>query len=176
MYKILALLIIFITANSVIASEYKYILNESNINSIYEPAKVFFHDTDISVIKEAQGVILRFRLKNPDDEYKNLSKNTINKIAKIEYFLAKIKNFAIIEVHLSDFAKDDKNSLKKWEISTIIANSIEVFMSKKGEGLNRNRIISIGYGEFLPQKNTPNNGGKYNNRVDIIILCDINGD
>ena len=176
MYKFLITLIIFLIINPAFGAEYKYILNESYINSIYDPAKVFFSGTDISVLKEAQGVILRFEIKNPEDEYKHLSENTLCKITQVEYFLAKIKNFVIIEVHTDNSSKRRQNLLKNWEISAVIANNIELYVYKTGEGLNRDRVISIGYGEFLPQKNTPNNGGKFNNRVDIIILCNINGD
>lgn len=176
MYKFLITIIIFIISNSVFGTEYKYILNEEYINRVYEPAKIYFKDSEIDVIKEAQGVILRFELENPTKEYIKLSKNTINKTYKIEYFLAKIKNFAIIEVHTKDYAQSNENELKNWEISTVIANNIESYIYKSGKGISRDRLISIGYGEFLPQKNTPNNGGKYDNRVDIIILCNINGD
>lgn len=176
MYKFFILLTIFFITYPVSASEYKYILNEAYINSIYEPAKNIFQDTEIKVLKEAQGVILRFEIKNPIEEYLNLSKNTINKISQIEYFLAKIKNFVIIEVHVKDSAQNRPFGLRDWEISTVIANNIESLLYKLEEDLDKDRVISVGYGGFLPQKNTPYNGGKYNNRVDIIILYNVNGE
>ena len=95
---------------------------------------------------------------------------------EIEYFLAKIENPAIIEVHIRDFPQEEILKLKKWEISTIMANNIEALVTKPIGTIDQNRINSIGYGEFLPAKNTPNNGGKSSNRVDIIILCNITGE
>ena len=58
----------------------------------------------------------------------------------------------------------------------LVANNIESVMLEQSDRDFRNRINSIGYGEFLPSKNTSNNGGKYANRVDIIILCNISGE
>ncbi len=63
---------------------------------------------------------------------------------------------------------------KDWEISTVIANNIEKEIRKSDKNIG-DRIYSVGYGEFLP-KNTPNNGGKLSNRVDIIVLCKISGE
>ena len=90
--------------------------------------------------------------------------------------MAKIENPAIIEVHTSDFPSGEVVNLKKWEFSTIFANNIEAIITLPKGSINQNRINSIGYGEFLPQKNTSNNGGKNTNRVDIIILCNVSGE
>ena len=90
--------------------------------------------------------------------------------------MAKIENPAIIEVHIVDFPEEKISNLKKWEFSTVFANNIEAIITKPAGIIDQNKINSIGYGEFLPEKNTPNNGGKNTNRVDIIILCNISGE
>ena len=66
-------------------------------------------------------------------------------------------------------------NLKNWEISAVIAGNIEKALFDENNTL-KSRIHSVGYGEFLPENNTPNNGGKLLNRVDIIILCNISGE
>ena len=95
---------------------------------------------------------------------------------KIKEFLSKIENPVIIEVHTENVSQSNTRFLKNWELSTVIANNIESVMLEQSDRDFRNRINSIGYGEFLPSKNTSNNGGKYANRVDIIILCNISGE
>ena len=77
---------------------------------------------------------------------------------------------------LTEAEKEELNNLKKWEVSTVIANKIEAIITKPEGVIPQNRINSVGYGEFLPAKNTPNNGGNYLNRIDIIILCNISGE
>ena len=156
-----------------LATEYLYILNDKCINELYQKAKKHFENSEIIAIKDSRGIILRLYFDDPISEYKNSSINTYK---KIEYFLAKIENPAIIEVHTSYFPIKKSKSLKNWEISTIIANKIESIITVPLGTINQNRINSVGYGEFLPAKNTPNNGGKNFNRVDIIILCNITGE
>ena len=158
------------------ANDTDKILHDSCINSLYEPAKIYFKDTQITPIRDSRGIILRFELPNPVSEYKNISENTLSNIKKINYFLAKIKNLVIIEVHVGNFSKEDITELKKWEISTVIANNIESELLNSNYGFDITRIDSVGYGEFLPAKNTSNDGGKYQNRVDIIVLCNIIGE
>ena len=79
-------------------------------------------------------------------------------------------------MHVSNFPSDKVFDLKKWEISTMMANNIEAIITKPAGRVEQSRVNSIGYGEFLPVKNTPNNGGKFLNRVDIMILCNIGGE
>lgn len=57
-----------------------------------------------------------------------------------------------------------------------MANNIEAIITKPFGTVEQNKINSIGYGEFLPAKNTSNNGGENSCRVDIIILCNIGGE
>ena len=107
---------------------------------------------------------------------KSMDKDFYYNIKKIEYFLAKIENPAIIEVHTGDFSEEKLLNIKKWEYSTIIANDIEAIITEPRGSIPQKRINSVGYGEFLPAKNTPNNGGNYLNRIDIIVLCNISGE
>ena len=76
----------------------------------------------------------------------------------------------------ADLKQNKINGLKNWEISTVIANNAESIMLKSSANLDYARIKSVGFGEFIPEKNTPYNGGKYSNRIDIIILCNISGE
>ena len=167
------LILIILIPCKVFSAEYLYILDDKCITDLYSEAETFFRSTDVKTIKDSRGLILRYEFEDPIYEYYNLN---LVMFRKIEYFLAKIENPAIIEVHVGTFLKNKSFNLKKWEISTIIANKIEAIITLPVGSIKQNRINSIGYGEFLPAKNTPNNGGKNSNRVDIIILCSISGE
>ncbi len=168
---ILKLFFIIILTSSCVAKceEYLYILNDKSINNLYQIAKDHFKNSTTIVIKDPRGLILR-------EDFQNLNKEIYTKMKNIENFLAKIENPAIIEVHMGNFSEENLLGLRKWEVSTIIANDIEAIITKPQGSIPQGRIISVGYGEFLPAKNTPNNGGKYMNRIDIIVLCNISGE
>ncbi len=158
------------------SEEYIYILNEECIVDLYNKAVQFFQDTPVYVVKDPHGLLLRFEIKHPETECESLSEDTTLKIRYIEQFLAKMNNPAIIEVHVNEISKNSCNNLKKWEISTLIANKIEAIILKPRGMIASNKIYSVGFGEFSPPKNTSNNGGKLPNRADIMVLCDINGE
>lgn len=176
MYKHLIILILLIfSTNCVFSEDTRFILHDKCINILYRPAILYFENSNISVYRDSRGIILRFELNNVRDEYEKLSADTLNKLRKIQDFLAKIKNPAIIEVHVSDILSEDLGNLKKWEISSVIAGNIGGVLNED-KSLSNKKILTVGYGEFLPVNNTSNNGGKILNRVDIIILCNINGE
>lgn len=158
------------------ASENGKILSDICSVDLYNQTENYFkNNDDITTIRDIRGIILRFELKDSSKNYYNLSRDTLNKIKQINNFLAKIKNPVIIEVHTSEVPKGMR--IKNWEFSTVIANNIEEVFIKITPKIQRNRVFAVGYGEFLPEeKNTPYNGGKFTDRVDIIILCKINGD
>lgn len=166
---------LFASTLNCIAAEDTSILHDTCINELYQPAAEIFKNSDIYVIRDSRGLILRFALDNPLLEYGKLSIKTLNRLEEINSFLAKIKNPAIIEVHSSVTKTKTSVQTANWEITTVIANEIESSLCELSDDL-KNRIHSVGYGEFLPAKNTPNNGGKLQNRVDIIILCNISGE
>ena len=155
------------------AKEFVYILNDNCINNLYNEAEKHFSNSNITAIRDPRGIILRLFFKNPQSETHDISNQIYKEIKIIEYFLAKIENPAIIEVHTG---KTSNKNIKSWEISTVIANNIESIITKPVGLISQERINSIGYGEFLPAKNTPNNGGKEDCRIDIIILCNISGE
>ena len=163
-------LIIFFLFSKVLALEYQYILNDDCVENLYSLANLYFRNSDIYIIKDSRGIILRYYFENSFEIY---DKRFYEVYKSIENFLAKIENSAIIEVHTRDLQSEN---LKNWEISTVLANQIESAMVFPMGLLNKKQIKSVGYGEFLPEKNTPNNGGKKKNRVDIIILCNIIGE
>jgi len=158
------------------AEEFQYIFNDTCIKELYDEAEKDINDDNINIIKDSRGIILRFKLENIDDNFRDLTPKTIENLSKIRDFLAKIKNLAIIEVHAEEIKNKKRAELKNWEISTVIANNAEQFMTKSASGIEISRIVSVGYGEFLPEKNTPYNGGKYLNRIDIIVLCNVSGE
>ncbi len=174
MHKFFAILFIVILINTVTAEETKYILHDKCINALYEPAIIYFKDSEIAVHRDSRGILLRFELRNPEKEYAELTEKTLQNLFKIEKFLAKNKNLAIIETHTVGFGSK-VSGLKNWEVSAVIAGNLEKALKYKNNLLN-SRIHSVGYGEFLPENNTSNNGGKLLNRVDIIILCNIGGE
>ena len=172
---ILNLAFLFATIIPIQAKELKFILHDKCINNLYMPASAYFMYDKIDIIRDSRGIILRFKLVNPMDEYYTLSSDTIQKLQKISAFLAKIKNPVIIEVHNEKLLQNNLKFLKNWEISTVIASNIEKVMLNLNKSIE-GRINSVGYGEFMPTKNTSNNGGKILSRVDIIILCNISGE
>lgn len=180
MNKFFVLLILFIFFNNIClkcnAEEYLYILNEKELISCYERVLSDIDNSQVEILKSPLGVIIRFELDNPLQEMVELSSKTKNILRLIEKTLAKNKKTAIIEVHTDKNTLLRDSELKNWELSTIISNKIEDYFLKNNLSINRKNISSIGYGEFLPVKNTSNNGGKYYNRVDIILLCNINGE
>lgn len=164
--------IIFLIPNLTFATEYIYILNDTCINELYKKAKASILTDEIKIIKDSRGIILRIY-------FENLEKTDIKIVKNLDYiknFLAKIENSAIIEVHTTADSGEQFRSLRNWEISTIMANNIEAIITKPYGEVEQNRINSVGYGEFLPAQNTPYNGGKNLNRIDIIILCNVSGE
>jgi flagellar motor protein MotB len=156
-------------------------LNEKPLNQVYLSALNFFKGTNVMVLKEPIGVVLRLEFKIEefvarnlyDSQILNLRGRIFMDLLRMEYFLAKIKNPVIIEVHT---AKNSSKGIKSWELSTLIANELEKLLTERNPLLNKERVRSVGFGEFLPIKNTSNNGGNYSNRIDIMILCDISGE
>ncbi len=171
-FKIVLIIILLFPCN-IFAKEYLYILNDKCINELYDKAEKYFKNTSIIPIRDSRGIILRFNFDVPVLKIEELNFPIYK---NIEYFLAKIENPAIIEVHVGNFPEGEFKNLKKWEVSTVMANNIEAIITEPVGIISQNRINSIGYGEFLPAKNTSNNGGKNSNRVDIIILCNISGE
>ena len=166
------ILLIFVSC-SAFAAEYLYILDDKCIRDLFFEAEKHFLNTAVEPIKDSRGLILRYLFDDPLQEY--LIPNT-EVYKKIENFLAKMENPVIIEVHTGEFPNGELANIKKWEFSTIMANAVEVIISEPAGVIERDRINSIWYGEFLPAKNTSNNGGKNTNRIDIIILCNIIGE
>lgn len=177
-YQNFLLIIIILSAfiPKIQSEEYLHILNDKNISNTYISAKTLIKSQKIVIQKEALGVNICFEIENPLNEYYNLSEETKNNLKNIEKFLAKNKNPVIIEVHTDKNNLPRGINLKNWELSTVISNNIEHYILSEFKNTNKINLLSIGYGEFLPQKNTSNNGGKFVNRVDIMVLCSINGE
>ena len=151
-------------------------MNDKCIEELYNEAKNIFRNQDTQLIRDSRGIVIRTELNNLDTDFYNLSTETYQKALRIEYFLAKIQKPAIIEVHVGNFEQKNGINLKKWEVSTVVANKIEAVILNQSGKVKPTMINSVGYGEFLPAKNTSNNGGKYLNRLDIIVLCNISGE
>ena len=157
-------------------AEELYILDDNCIKELFYDAKRTIQNDDIEIDRDSRGIILRIYLNNPAQEYKELSSETKQKLSDIKQFLAKIKNSAIIEVHTEKVEPFGEKELKNWEISSVIAGRVEAELLKDCNNIDISRIKTVGYGEFLPAKNTPYNGGNISNRIDIIILCNVTGE
>lgn len=152
-----------------------YVLNETEISDVYDAVKQgLIHCDDLEVRKEIRGIIISIKLKNPEDNYYRFTPELIEKLSCVEYFLAKIKNPVIIEVHTDKVPEGIR--MKNWEYSSILAAKIGDMFMKREPKLPAERIFSVGYGEFMPDINTSNNGGNNNNRIDIIIQSSISGE
>jgi len=170
------LFILFLSPTVSIASDYLYILDDKCILDLYQKSIKELKDERIKIVKDSRGLILRLEEVDITSNLENFNPNFYDSIKKVEFFLAKIENPAIIEVHTDNTPVALEFNLKNWELSTIFANKIEDIITKPKGSVEQSRVNSIGYGEFLPAKNTSNNGGKSTNRVDIIILCNISGE
>ena len=151
-----------------------YILNDRCSESFYEMCDNYFKDyPEINVIREVRGVNLRISLE-VENTYE-MKEEARLKLNVIKHFLAKIKNPVIIEVHTVEVPA--KLNINNWEYSTVLANKISDIFTKGEQRLPIERVKSVGYGEFMPSvNNTSNNGGKDTQRIDIIILCSIDGE
>ena len=177
MRKILILILIYISITLYVsATEVVYVFQESYANMIYSHAQKFFEGSNIVIKQNAMGVILSFLFSVQSDDCKNLNSEILKNLKKIEQFLAKNKNPVIIEVHTKKIAENNFCELKDWEMATLIANMIERELLLDNKFKDKKRFKSVGYGEFISQKNTPYNGFNYDSRVDIMILCNMSGD
>lgn len=150
-----------------------FFLSDRCNQDLYDLAENYFSRYEyIYAKREIRGIVLSIELK--PNQYRCLDKETKEKLNIIKNFLAKIKNPVIIEVHTKDVPEDLR--LKNWEYSTVVANNIEDVFIKEAPKLPVDRIHTVGYGEFMPDRNTSNNGGKNTERIDIIIVCSLSGE
>lgn len=152
-----------------------YILGDSVSASLYSSAKTALSGCgDLELTEDIRGIVIRIPLESPEENYYSISSALSAKLRCIEYFLVKIKNPVIIEVHTDKVPEYLR--MKNWEFSSVIAGNIgEEFMHYTPK-IPVERIYTVGYGEFMPDINTSNNGGKSSNRIDIIILCNKSGE
>lgn len=177
MKKAAFLLLIFSLNISVILAENApiYVLNETEISDIYERVQKGVADCkDLEVRREIRGVVISIKLTHPEENYYKITPELEEKLLCIEYFLAKIKNPVIIEVHTDKVPAGIK--MKNWEFSSVIAGNTGEILLKRGPKIPAERVYPVGYGEFMPHINTSNNGGNNNNRIDIIIQSSISGE
>ena len=57
---------------------YQYILNEPCLTSFQAKAIEYINEANITIIKEAMGITIRFRIENPMEELYHLSSQTID--------------------------------------------------------------------------------------------------
>lgn len=158
-----------------VQAEPVYILNEYCTNNIYSSAVAALSQCDgLEIKKDIRGIIIRMPFENPQENYYKLKPELYNKLICVEYFLSKIKNPVIIEVHTEKVPEELK--MKNWEFASVIAGNIGEDFVKSTPNLPADRVYTVGYGEYMPDINTSNNGGKSDNRIDIIILCSISGE
>ena len=100
MQKIILFFILSLSfINIILAEEYIYILSDAKLNDLYFSAKKHFRNSQIRVFKDIRGVLITLEIDDILNEYALISDKTLRNLEKIEYFLAKMKNPVIIEVH-----------------------------------------------------------------------------
>lgn len=158
-----------------VQAEPLYILNEYCTNNIYSSAvAALSHCDGVAIKRDIRGIIIRIPFENPEYNFQKITPQLYEKLLCIEYFLAKIKNPVIIEVHTEKIPEGI--NMKNWEFASVIAGNIGEEFVKSEPKLPVDRIYTVGYGQYMPDINTSNNGGKSDNRIDIIILCSISGE
>ncbi len=151
------------------------IISEFCLQNLYNTTEIQFKKhNEIQIFRDIRGIILRVKIKNPAQCYYQIDCETYKQLCAIKYFLSKIKNPVIIEVHTEKVPEELK--MKNWEFASVIAGNIGEEFVKTAPNLPVDRIYTVGYGEYMPDINTSNNGGKSDNRIDIIILCSISGE
>lgn len=169
------LFLILISVQICASAETVYVLGEASINNTYEEVKRGLAACEgVEVKKEIRGVVVSLELENPKANYYHITPELEKKLTCVEYFLAKIKNPVIIEVHTDKVPEGIKG--KNWEFSSVIAGNVGDVFLKHEPAIPSERIYLVGYGEFMPAINTSNNGGNYSNRIDIIIRSSIDGE
>lgn len=170
--RLIVLILLFLI--SPCFSQSVYVLNDRCEKNFYELCDNYFEKfPDISVVHEIRGVALRIELKT--DGVCCVTPDIQARLNIVKYFLAKIKNPVIIEVHTKEVPAG--LNMKNWEFSTVVANNVSDIFTKGKLQIPIERLHAVGYGEFMPGvNNTSNNGGNYTERIDIIILCSINGE
>ena len=83
-----------------VQAEPLYILNEYCTNNIYSSAvAALSHCDGVAIKRDIRGIIIRIPFENPEYNFQKITPQLYEKLLCIEYFLAKIKNPVIIEVH-----------------------------------------------------------------------------
>ena len=97
MRKVILFLVLFLSfVNILLAEEYIYILSDEKLSDLYFSAKDYLKNTEMQVFKDVRGIVITFKLEDVLNEYSAISYKTLLNLEKIEYFLAKNKNPAII--------------------------------------------------------------------------------
>ncbi|ADL49912.1 flagellar motor protein MotB [Clostridium cellulovorans] len=94
-------------------------------------------------------------------------KRQLNALSKI---LSSIDNYVRVEGHTDNVPIKTPYFNSNWQLSSIRAsNVVEIFATECG--LNPNRLLPVGYGEYRPiATNATEEGRAANRRVDIVIL------
>ena len=105
-----------------------YVLGETSITNLYEKVKNSLSECEgVEVKKEIRGVVVSVELENPEANYHRITPELGKNLTCVEYFLAKIKNPVIIEVHTDKVPEGIKG--KNWEFSSVIAGNVgDVFL------------------------------------------------
>ena len=83
--------------------------------------------------------------------------------------LSQFDNRCVVESHTEENFSENSEYKEDWEISIRRANAISDYLVNKGK-LAQERIFPLGFGEFMPYKETVSKIGFFDNRIDFVII------
>jgi chemotaxis protein MotB len=125
----------------------------------------------LSITRESRGLIIRLKdavlFDAGSDIIKVNAQITLDKLAGV---LKDIPNSIRIEGHTDNKPINTARFPSNWELSTARSTNIVRYLINKHK-FNPKNLSAVGYGEYMPLKNNPNNKDQSaNRRVDIVIL------
>lgn len=100
-----------------------------------------------------------------DPGSEKINRNGILLLDELALVINKIDNDIVVESHCNEWYSSKHLYTELWELSLAKANNITKYLMRCN-GVNPERIFSIGYGEISPSKNARD----LNNRIDFVIL------
>lgn len=127
-------------------------------------------DTEIAVIMEQRGLVLRFQDSVLFEKSKaDLLPQAIEVMREIAKILKNTDNPIRVEGHTDDLPINTAKFPSNWELSTTRATNVLRFLIN--EGLSGDRLSAVGYGEYHPiVTNDDEESRRKNRRVDILLI------
>lgn len=101
-----------------------------------------------------------------NDKIKQNSITVLNEIGKI---INNSEKLCVIEGHTESLILGETPFKSNWELSLARANNIAKYFMRYLK-INPNKIVSMGFGEFMPFSDSVSDKAVLNNRIDFVIL------